>query len=143
MEFYAARPITIVVNDSQMVSGLLNVPREARACYVIAHGAGAGMEHQFMVSIADGLTERGIGTLRYQFPYMERGWKRPDSPTVAQNTVRAAIMEISRLAPDLPIIAGGKSFGGRMTSLAHAVSPLPGVRGIAFLGRRRRRTAKA
>ena len=74
---------------------------------------------------------------------MERGWKRPDSPTVAQNTVRAAIMEISRLAPDLPIIAGGKSFGGRMTSLAHAVSPLPGVRGIAFLGRRRRRTAKA
>jgi len=143
MEFYAARPITIVVNDSQMVSGLLNVPREARACYVIAHRAGAGMEHQFMVSIADGLTERGIATLRYQFPYMERGWKRPDSPTVAQNTVRAAIMEISRLAPDLPIIAGGKSFGGRMTSLAHAVSPLPGVRGIAFLGRRRRRTAKA
>jgi len=143
MKFYAARPITIVVNDSQMVSGLLSVPREARACYVIAHGAGAGMEHQFMVSIADGLTERGIATLRYQFPYMERGWKRPDSPTVAQNTVRAAIMEISRLAPDLPIIAGGKSFGGRMTSLAHAVSPLPGVRGIAFLGRRRRRTAKA
>jgi len=143
MEFYAARPITIVVNDSQMVSGLLNVPREARACYVIAHGAGAGMEHQFMVSIADGLTERGIATLRYQFPYMERGWKRPDSPTVAQHTVRAAIMEISRLAPDLTSIAGGKSFGGRMTSLAHAVSPLPGVRGIAFLGRRRRRTAKA
>jgi predicted alpha/beta-hydrolase family hydrolase len=101
---------------------------------VVAHGAGAGMMHPFMAAVADGLAGRRIATLRYQFPYMEQGGKRPDSPKLAQATVRAAIAEAIRLLPDLPLIAGGKSFGGRMTSQAQAASPLPGVRGLAFLG---------
>ena len=101
---------------------------------MLAHGAGAGMTHPFMAAMAEGLAERGIATLRYQFPYMERGSKRPDSPRVAQAVVRAAVAEAARLAPGLPLIAGGKSFGGRMTSQAQAAAPLPGVRGIAFLG---------
>jgi predicted alpha/beta-hydrolase family hydrolase len=92
------------------------------------------MAHPFMAAVADGLAERAIATLRYQFPYMERGSKRPDSPKVAQAAVRAAVAEASRLAPGLPLIAGGKSFGGRMTSQAQAAAPLPGVRGLAFLG---------
>jgi predicted alpha/beta-hydrolase family hydrolase len=101
---------------------------------VLAHGAGAGMMHPFMTAIADGLGERGIATLRYQFPYMEQGGKRPDAPKLAQATVRAAVAEASKLVPRLPLIAGGKSFGGRMTSQAQAASPLPGMRGLAFLG---------
>src|SRR5438034_11711882 len=92
------------------------------------------MFHPFMDGAARGLAERGIATLRYQFPYMERGAKRPDPPTLAQATVRAAVAEAARLAPALPLLAGGKSFGGRMTSQAQAASPLPGVRGLAFLG---------
>jgi uncharacterized protein len=106
----------------------------ARACYVLSHGAGAGMSHPFMAAVADGLAERDIATLRYQFPYMEEGSKRPDVPKVAQATVRAAAGEALRLLPGLPIVAGGKSFGGRMTSQAQAASPLPGVRGLVFLG---------
>jgi predicted alpha/beta-hydrolase family hydrolase len=113
---------------------LLQAPASARACYVLAHGAGAGMTHPFMAAVAEGLAQRGIATLRYQFPYMERGSKRPDAPALAQATVRAAVAEMSRLAPKLVLIAGGKSFGGRMTSQAQAASLLPGVRGIAFLG---------
>ena len=128
------KPVTITVDDAHRVSGLLQAPPKARACYVLAHGAGAGMGHPFMASVAEGLAERGVATLRYQFPYMERGSKRPDAPKLAHAAVRAAIAEISRLAPDLALIAGGKSFGGRMTSQAQAASPLPGVRGIAFLG---------
>ena len=127
-------PVTITVNDAQRVSGLLQSPSGARACYVVAHGAGAGMTHPFMTAIASGLAERGIATLRYQFPYMEHGSKRPDTPKVAHATVRAAVLEASRLLPDLPLFAGGKSFGGRMTSQAQALSPLSGVRGLAFLG---------
>lgn len=92
------------------------------------------MVHPFMAAVAEGLAQRGIATLRYQFPYMERGSKRPDAPKLAQATARAAVTEMSRLAPGLVLVAGGKSFGGRMTSQAQAVSPLPGVRGIAFLG---------
>jgi predicted alpha/beta-hydrolase family hydrolase len=130
----SAEGVTIAVDDTQRVSGLLQTPANAHACYVLAHGAGAGMAHPFMTSIAVGLAERGIATLRYQFPYMERGSKRPDAPKLAQTTVRAAVAEASRLAPDLPLIAGGKSFGGRMTSQAQAETPLPHVRGIAFLG---------
>jgi predicted alpha/beta-hydrolase family hydrolase len=126
--------ITITVNDAQRVSGLLHAPQHARACYVLAHGAGAGMTHPFMAAVAAGLAERGIATLRYQFPYMERGSKRPDAPKLAQATVRAAVPEASRLAPELALFAGGKSFGGRMTSQAQATSPLPGVRGLVFLG---------
>jgi hypothetical protein len=128
------QPVTISVDGKQRVSGLLLAPPNARACYVLAHGAGAGMGHPFMASVAEGLAERGVATLRYQFPYMERGSKRPDPPKVAYAAVRAAVAEISRLAPDLALFAGGKSFGGRMTSQAQAASPLPGVRGIAFLG---------
>ena len=128
------QPVTITVDDAHRVSGLLLAPPNARACYVLAHGAGAGMGHPFMASVAVGLAERRVATLRYQFPYMERGSKRPDAPKLAHAAVRAAVAEMSRLAPDLALIAGGKSFGGRMTSQAQAASPLPGVRGIAFLG---------
>src|SRR6267378_4401173 len=126
--------VAIMVNDTQRVSGLLQAPPDARACYVVAHGAGAGMAHPFMTAIANGLAERGIATLRYQFPYMEQGSKRPDTPKVAHATARAAVLEAARLAPTLPLFAGGKSFGGRMTSQAQAAAPLPGVRGLAFLG---------
>jgi uncharacterized protein len=128
------RAVTITVDDAQRVSGLLQVPPGARVCYVLAHGAGAGMSHPFMAAVANGLAERGIATMRYQFPYMERGSKRPDVPKLAQATVRAAVIEASLLVPELALIAGGKSFGGRMTSQAQAASPLPGVRGLVFLG---------
>jgi predicted alpha/beta-hydrolase family hydrolase len=124
----------ITVDETHRVSGLLQAARGARACYLLAHGAGSGMTHPFMAGIADGLAERGVATLRYQFPYMEQGGKRPDPPKLAQATVRAAVAEASSLAPKLPLVAGGKSFGGRMTSQAQAESPLPGVRGLAFLG---------
>jgi hypothetical protein len=126
--------VKIDVNGHGQVSGLLEVPADARACYVLAHGAGAGMTHPFMASIAEGLAERGIASLRYQFPYMERGTKRPDPPALAQATVRAAVAAAAQAMPDLPLFAGGKSFGGRMTSQAQAASVLPAVRGLAFLG---------
>lgn len=126
--------VTITVDDAQRVSGLLQVPHRARVCYVLAHGAGAGMSHPFMAAIADGLAERGIATMRYQFPYMERGSKRPDTPKLAQATVRAAVIEASLLVSELALVAGGKSFGGRMTSQAHVAFPFPGVRGLVFLG---------
>jgi predicted alpha/beta-hydrolase family hydrolase len=127
-------PVTITVSDATHVSGLLKSPPRARACYVLAHGAGAGMAHPFMAAVASELAERGIATLRYQFPYMEQGGKRPDPPKVAQATVRAAVAEAARRLPALPLIAGGKSFGGRMTSQAQAAAPLAHVRGLAFLG---------
>jgi uncharacterized protein len=129
-----AEPVTVSVADGVRVSGLLQTPPRARACYVLAHGAGAGMTHPFMTAVAAGLGERGIATLRYQFPYMERGSKRPDSPKLAQATVRAAVVAAHDALPKLPLIAGGKSFGGRMTSQAQAQSPLPGVAGLAFFG---------
>jgi len=126
--------VAITIDDERRVSGLLQAPHDARACYVFAHGAGAGMTHPFMAAVADALAERGIATLRYQFPYMEQGSKRPDVPRVAHAAVRAAVAEASRLLPGLALIAGGKSFGGRMTSQAQAVAPLAGVRGLAFTG---------
>lgn len=126
--------VTIRLHDAQHVSGLLQAPQDARACYVLAHGAGAGMKHPFLAAIAQGLADRSIATLRYQFPYMEQGSKRPDSPKVAHAAVRAAVLEASRLLPGAPLFAGGKSFGGRMTSQAQAASPMPGVRGLVFLG---------
>src|SRR5712691_7845213 len=129
-----AERIVIDVNATERVSGLLQVPPSARLCFVFAHGAGAGMSHPFMAAVANRLAERGIATLRYQFPYMERGSKRPDTPRLAQATVRAAVAEASRLLPGIALVAGGKSFGGRMTSQAQAASPLPGVRGLVFLG---------
>lgn len=124
--------LSIKIDRDQHVSGLLQTPSDARACYVLAHGAGAGMTHPFMAAIANELAKRGIATLRFQFPYMEQGSKRPDTPKVAHAAVRAAVLEASRLS--LPLFAGGKSFGGRMTSQAQAESPLPGVRGLVFLG---------
>ncbi|MFO1162945.1 MAG: alpha/beta family hydrolase [Reyranellaceae bacterium] len=130
----SARPVSIDVDSGGRVSGLLELPAQAWCCYVMAHGAGAGMTHAFMAGAASGLSERGVATLRYQFPYMEQGTKRPDPPALAQATVRAAVTAAGRLAPGLPLIAGGKSFGGRMTSQAQAAQPLAGVRGLAFLG---------
>src|SRR5438270_2776700 len=120
--------------DGDSVSALLMRPPDARALYVFAHGAGAGMSHKSMVSNAEGLAARGIATLRYQFPYMEKGSKRVDPPRVAHAAVRAAVGEAARVAPDLALFAGGRSFGGRMTSQAQAESALPGVRGLAFFG---------
>jgi predicted alpha/beta-hydrolase family hydrolase len=125
--------LAITVDGARRVSALLQIPPQARACYVLAHGAGAGMTHPSLEAAAAGLAERGIATLRYQFPYMEAGAKRPDSPPLAQATVRAAVSETGRLMAQLPLFAGGRSFGGRMTSQAQAVAPLPGVRGLAFL----------
>jgi uncharacterized protein len=134
MPSWEAKAVAITVSDSTRVSGLLALPAKARACYVLAHGAGAGMTHPFMDAVAAELAERGIATLRYQFPYMEKGGKRPDPPALAQAAVRAAVAEAARVAPKLPLFAGGKSFGGRMTSQAQAAKPLGGVLGLVFLG---------
>ena len=128
----AAQPLRIEIAAADPVSALLMKPPQARACYVFAHGAGAGMAHASMETIAAGLADRGIATLRYQFPYMEKRSKRPDSPAVAHAAVRAAVAEAARCCLGLPLIAGGKSFGGRMTSQAQALDALPGVRGLAF-----------
>jgi hypothetical protein len=128
------RTVSIDVDADRRVSGLLRPAPDARCCYVLAHGAGAGMAHPFMASVADALAERGVATLRYQFPYMEQGGRRPDPPALAQATVRAAVRKAAELMPGGPLIAGGKSFGGRMTSQAQAAEPLDGVRGLAFLG---------
>jgi len=122
------------VGDNLQVSGLLQGPAQPRSCYVLAHGAGAGMRHPFMAAVAADLDALGIATLRYQFPYMEQRSKRPDPPARCHATVRAAVTEAARLLPGVPLFAGGKSFGGRMTSQAQALSPLPGVHGLAFLG---------
>ncbi|CAN5887590.1 alpha/beta hydrolase [soil metagenome] len=114
--------------------GLLHRPVDARWLYVLAHGAGAGMRHLFMEEIAEALGARGVATLRWEFPSMAAGKARPDSPTIAEAAVRTAWTAAAKLVPDLPRFAGGKSFGGRMTSRAHAAQPLPAARGIAFLG---------
>jgi predicted alpha/beta-hydrolase family hydrolase len=130
----SAEGLTIDLEDGRTVSGLLLMPPQPLACLALAHGAGAGMTHPFLSAFAAGLAGRRIATLRYQFPYMERGSKRPDPPKVAQATVRTALVLARRLAPRIPLFAGGKSFGGRMTSQAQAESPLPGVTGLVFLG---------
>jgi uncharacterized protein len=129
-----SQSLEIVVDDATRVSGILIAPRESEACFVLAHGAGAGMRHPFMEKLAHDLALRRIATLRYQFPYMERRGKRPDTPAVCHAAVRAAVAAASGLVPGLPLIAGGKSFGGRMTSQAQAKGPLPEVRGLVFLG---------
>jgi predicted alpha/beta-hydrolase family hydrolase len=130
----AATPVTIEVNAVTRVSGLLYSGAESKACFVVAHGAGAGMSHPFMANLATDLGKRGIATLRYQFPYMEKHGRRPDPPALCHATVRAAVGAARALLPALPLFAGGKSFGGRMTSQAQAADPLPEVRGLAFLG---------
>jgi predicted alpha/beta-hydrolase family hydrolase len=128
----AAEPVTIAIPGAEPVSGLWQAPAAAKACLVLAHGAGVGMTHRSMASIADGLTPLGVATLRYQFPYMEKGGGRPDPPPVAHAAARAAVAEAGRRAGALPLFAGGRSFGGRMTSQAQAKAPLPGVRGLVF-----------
>jgi uncharacterized protein len=128
----AAEPVSIAIPAADPVSGLWQAPASPVSCLVLAHGAGAGMTHRSMAAIADGLETLGLATLRYQFPYMEKGGKRVDPPPVAQAAVRAAVAEARRRAPSLPLFAGGRSFGGRMTSQAHAKAPLEGVRGLVF-----------
>ena len=126
--------VTLEVDGAEPVTGLLIRPPGAVACYVFAPGAGAGMDHSLMTSCADELARLGVATLRYQFPYMQRGSRRPDPPETCHATVRAAVRCANELRPAIPLIAGGKSFGGRMTSQAQALSALPGVLGLAFLG---------
>jgi uncharacterized protein len=130
----SAASLTIDLGDGSTVSALLRLPPRASAVYALAHGAGAGMDHPFLVAVADGLAARGVATLRYQFPFMERGSKRPDPPRLAHATVRAAVAAAAQAAPDLALFAGGKSFGGRMSSQAQATAAMPGVVGLAFLG---------
>ena len=124
----------ILAFEETRVSALLQLPPAATVCFVFAHGAGAGMEHPSMATVAAELAARSIATLRFQFPYMEQRSRRPDPPSVCHATVRAAVAEAARLAPTLALIAGGRSFGGRMTSQAQAIEPLPGVKGLAFIG---------
>jgi predicted alpha/beta-hydrolase family hydrolase len=126
--------LSIPVSATQVVSGLLLVPERPQACLVLAHGAGAGMTHPFMAATAAGLRERSVATLRYQFPYMEHVSRRPDTPAVAQAAVRAAVDAANRQLTGVALFAGGKSFGGRMTSQAQAAEPLRNVLGLAFLG---------
>lgn len=128
------RRLRLRLEPGTTVSALYQQPFRPVALLVLAHGAGAGMTHPFMASLADLLAGQGISTLRFQFPYMEAGSKRPDRPARAHLAVRAAVRKAAALAPDLPLFAGGKSFGGRMTSQAQALDPLPGVRGLVFLG---------
>ena len=127
------QPISIPIREGEAVSGIWQAPDDPHARLVLAHGAGAGMDHRAMTAIADGLCGQGVATLRYQFPYMELGRKRVDPPGVARATVRAAVAAAQDLAADLPLFAGGRSFGGRMTSQAQAQSPLDRVRGLVFL----------
>jgi predicted alpha/beta-hydrolase family hydrolase len=132
----AAEPVALALRleGGVSVSALLQAPARAQACWVFAHGAGAGMDHAFMAAAAGGLAERRIATLRFQFPFMEQGSRRPDPPALAQATVRAAVQEAAKRLPELPLFAGGKSYGGRMSSQAQAAAPLEGVRGIVFAG---------
>jgi len=127
-------PLRLSITPELSVSALLSRPDDARAALVLAHGAGAGMHHSFLADLAAALASRGVATLRYQFPYMEQGSKRPDRPAVAHQAVRAAVAEARRRLPGLPLFAGGKSFGGRMTSQAQAEAALEDVRGIVFVG---------
>ncbi|MEY9880715.1 alpha/beta family hydrolase [Bradyrhizobium sp. USDA 329] len=128
------RELKLDIERIGTVSAILTRPVDARACYVLAHGAGADMRHSFMEKVAAGLAERGIATFRFNFPYMEKKQGRPDQPAVAHAAIRAAVEEAARICPGLKLVAGGKSFGGRMTSQAQSKAPLPRVKGLAFLG---------
>jgi predicted alpha/beta-hydrolase family hydrolase len=130
----AARALRLEVPDIGTVSALASQPAHPHAALALAHGAGAGMRHPFMEAVAERLAERGVATLRYQFPYLELGARRPDPPAVATATVRAAAALAMDTFEGVPLFAGGKSFGGRMTSTAQAEGPLPEVRGLVFFG---------
>jgi predicted alpha/beta-hydrolase family hydrolase len=134
MSVPAAQPLSIEVKPDVRVSALLQMPAQAQACFVFGHGAGAGMNHAFMNDLSAALSARNIGTLRYQFPYMESGSRRPDPPALCHATIRAAVETAKQHAPGVALIAGGKSFGGRMTSQAQATQPLADVKGLVFVG---------
>ena len=134
MERPLPAPFALALPSGGTVSALLDAPDSPTACYVFAHGAGAGMQHEFMAAIAAGLARRRVAVLRFNFPFIEEGVRRPDPPALAQAAVRAAVAEAARRLPGVPLFAGGKSFGGRMSSQAQAAEPLPGVRGLAFVG---------
>jgi predicted alpha/beta-hydrolase family hydrolase len=132
---YKAKEIEFTAGEKAgQVSGLVTLPKGARALLVFAHGAGAGMRHKFMEQVTEKLADRGIATLRYQFPYMEKGIKRPDSGSVLTGCVREAVAAAKKLTDALPLFAGGKSMGGRMTSLAAAKAPLDDLRGLIYFG---------
>lgn len=130
----SGKPLCIAVAGDTTVSAVPIIPKGARACLVFAHGAGAGMNHPYIAAVCEGLAVRRIATLRYQFPYMEQGSRRPDPPKLCHKSVAAAVAAAHECMPGLPLFAGGKSFGGRMTSQAQAVAPLPYVRGLCFFG---------
>lgn len=134
MDVGVAHRIQVRIDARSSVSGLLLQPADPSACLALAHSAGAGMEHPFMEAVAMGLASRGIATLRYQFPYMERGMKRTDPSAICHATVKAAVLEAARRHPRLPLFAGGKSFGGRMTSQIQSTEPLQSVHGLIFFG---------
>ena len=125
---------SIEVNDTESVSAEVYLPPLPKAIYVFAHGAGAGMNHAFMKELSEALADHQIATLRYNFLYMEQKKKRPDSPTVAHKAVEAAIQKAHELFPKLPLLAGGKSFGGRMTSRFLSSNHDAKVKGIVFVG---------
>lgn len=127
------RSVQFAVGDAR-VSGLLELPPDPRAVMVLAHGAGAGMRHPFLNALSARLAEREVATFRYQFPYMDARRRRPDPPATLVAGVRAAVEETMRLVPGLPMFAGGKSLGGRMTSTAQSEGPLPGVQGLVLVG---------
>ncbi len=127
-----AKPISLHIDDATTVSALWDKPRGATAALVLAHGAGAGMTHKHMEATSDGLAARGIAVFRYNFAYMDRGSKRPDNPPIAHAAVRAAVAHAKKLAGDLPLFAGGRSFGARMTSQAQALDPLPSAKGLLY-----------
>lgn len=124
----------LATKSSGDVSAILMRPAGAEGLYVFAHGAGAPMQHRFMEAVSEGLAGRRMATFRFQFPYTEAGRKAPNPAPILARTVRSAVAEAARLAPDLPLVAGGKSMGGRMTSTAAAAEPLPGVLGLVFFG---------
>lgn len=127
-------PLRLRLPSGASVSAIFRAPEQPRACFVFAHGAGAGMDHPFMTSLTLALESRDIATLRFQFPFMELGSKRPDTPAIAHQAIRVAVAEATALLPGVPLYAGGKSFGGRMSSQAHSASPLPNVQGLIFVG---------
>mgnify|MGYP003575519188 CR=1 FL=1 len=129
-----AEGLRIQLPHGGSVSALLDVPPSPWACYVFAHGAGAGMQHAFMAQMAAGLAQRGVAVMRFQFPFMEQASRRPDAPAVAQAAVRAAVQAAAARLPGVPLFAGGKSFGGRMSSQAQAAQALPRVCGLVFVG---------
>jgi predicted alpha/beta-hydrolase family hydrolase len=126
--------LSITVSSSMAVSAIATIPKTASACLVFAHGAGAGMDHPYIVAVCEGLAARRMATLRYQFPYMEKRSRRPDAPPLCHKTVAAAVAAAHERLPSLPLFAGGKSFGARMTSQTQALAPLPNLHGLCFFG---------